>query len=180
MTVAGSGSRLAGLLLTAALGAGCAAQAAPIVPTGTPALNPPEPPARVVVPSPEPRPLPLEVELPPAASPAKPVIDRNKTLPVRPTIPPPAEPPVVSAPTPVLRTSADTAEFEKHVRSQLALARADLARVIRRNLGQDARAQYDSAAGFVRQAEQALKVKNLVYAGQLADKAATMAALLRR
>ena len=47
-------------------------------------------------------------------------------------------------------------------------------------LGSDARAQFDSAMGFVRQADEALKVKNLVYAGQLADKAATMAALLRR
>jgi hypothetical protein len=59
-------------------------------------------------------------------------------------------------------------------------AQADLGQVNRQNLGADARAQYDSALGFIRQAEEALKVKNLIYAGQLADKAATMAALLKR
>jgi hypothetical protein len=80
----------------------------------------------------------------------------------------------------VLQTTANTAAREKQVHDLLTQARADLLRVNRKSLGQDARAQFDSAQGFIRQAEEALKVKNLVYAGQLADKAATMAALLRK
>ena len=47
-------------------------------------------------------------------------------------------------------------------------------------MGTDAKAQFDAALGFIRQADEALKVKNLIYAGQLADKAATMAALLKK
>jgi hypothetical protein len=66
------------------------------------------------------------------------------------------------------------------VRAQLDLARANLAQVSRPTLGTDAKAHYDAAQGFIRQADEALKVKNLIYAGQLADKAATMAALLRK
>ena len=63
---------------------------------------------------------------------------------------------------------------------ELLQATADLGQINRLNLGTDARGQYDSALRFIRQSEEALKVKNLVYASQLADKAATMAALLRR
>lgn len=172
---------LAGVLLTAGVGTGCAAKAAPMMPTGVPPLDAPQPPVRVVVPAPEPVSLPPEVQqAQPSEPPAKPASGRDTTPPSRPVARPAADPPVTSTPAPVLRTPADTVEFEKHVRAQLVLARADLAKVSRPALGVDARAQYDSAAGFVRQAEQALKVKNLVYASQLANKAATMAALLRR
>jgi hypothetical protein len=80
----------------------------------------------------------------------------------------------------VLLTTANTQEFEKRVRAQLQLAQRDLGQVNPRTLGAEARAQYDSALGFIRQAGEALKVRNLVYAGQLADKAATMAALLKK
>ncbi len=73
-----------------------------------------------------------------------------------------------------------SADFEKRIRAQLGRAEVDLARVNRQTLGTEARAQYDAARGFIRQCEAALKVRNLVFAGQLADKAATMAGLLRR
>jgi hypothetical protein len=42
-------------------------------------------------------------------------------------------------------------------------------------LDADAKIQYDTAKRFVRQAEDAVKSKNLVFAKNLADKAATIA-----
>jgi hypothetical protein len=56
----------------------------------------------------------------------------------------------------VLKTTANTAAREKQVHDLLTQARADLLRVNRKSLGQVARAQFDSALGFVRQAEDAL------------------------
>lgn len=173
--------RLIVFVLASALISGCAANAAPLVPTGEPALNAPEPPARVVVPAPEQPTLPpVEEAVPIAETTPK----TTRTAPPRPpVVAPPTEPPAPPAtttPPPVLQTSANTAEFERRVRGQLTLAQTNLAKIDRRSLGVEARAQYDAALGFIRQAEDALKVKNLVYAGQLADKAATMAALLRK
>lgn len=176
---------LIGLLLAGGFGSGCAANAEPLVPSGLPGLNAPEPPGRVVVPAPEQPTLPPVVgerETGTAATTSKPPV-RNPVP--RPTTPPPVdppatEPPPATSPPATLLTSANTAEFEKRVREQLKRAQTNLQQLNPKNLGADARAQYDSAQGFVRQAEEALKVKNLVYAGHMADKAATMAALLRR
>jgi hypothetical protein len=173
--------------MSGALAAGCSTHAAPLLPVGTPVLDAPEPPARVIVPASERPTLPPPVEEPPTSTtpPSAAVKPPARSTNPRPVVAPPAEPPppVVPTPTPtppVLLTSANSPEFEKRVRDQLALAQSNLAMVNRPGLGADARAQYDAAQGFIRQAEEALKVKNLVYAGQLADKAATMAALLRR
>jgi hypothetical protein len=58
-------------------------------------------------------------------------------------------------------------------------ANFNLNRIDYGRLNADARGQYDSAKGFVRQAEEALRGKNLVFASYLADKAATLAARLR-
>jgi uncharacterized protein (DUF885 family) len=74
----------------------------------------------------------------------------------------------------------NTADFEKRIRMQLDRATKNLAQVNPRALSSEAKAQYDAAQGFVRQCEQALEVRNLMFASQLADKAATMAALLRK
>lgn len=74
----------------------------------------------------------------------------------------------------------NTADFERRIRQQLSRATTLLAQVSPRTLGAEAKAQYDAAQGFVRQCEAALKVRNLMFASQLADKAATMAALLRK
>ena len=176
-------AQIAGLLFVGGLAAGCSAHAEPLTPAGAPPLNVPEPPGRYVLPPTE-RTLPPEIEEPPASSSTtagtKPPV-RNPNP--RPPTPPPAEPPPAPAPTPapaILLTSANTAEFETRVRKQLELARANLNQVSRPALGTDAKAHYDAARGFIRQADEALKVKNLIYAGQLADKAATMAALLRK
>ena len=45
-------------------------------------------------------------------------------------------------------------------------------------LNADAQTQYDTAKRFIRQAEDALRAKNLVFAKNLADKAAALAAQL--
>lgn len=168
-----------GVLILCAAGAACATRAQTIVPVGTPALHAPEPPSRVVVPAPE-RPTLLPVDEPaPVVAAGTPARNRETAPPAtRPA--PPTSPPAAVPPPQVLFTTANTAEFEKSVRTQLMRAQADLGQVSRMSLGADARAQYDSALGFIHQAEEALKVKNLIYAGQLADKAATMAALLKR
>ena|SRR5688572_4338122 len=174
--------QIIGTLLLGGLAAGCSARAEPLTPSSTPVLDVPEPPARYVLPRTEQRTLPPPIEEPqPSASApvtTKPPV-RNPNP--RPTPPPAEPPPPVPTPTPaILLTSANTAEFEKRVRDQLDKARSNLNQVSRDALGTDAKAHFDAATGFIRQAEAALKVKNLIYAASLADKAATMAALLRK
>ena len=56
----------------------------------------------------------------------------------------------------------------------------DIARVNVAMLSVDGRTQYDTARRFLQQADDALKSRNLVFAGKLADKAALMAAVLVR
>jgi hypothetical protein len=55
-----------------------------------------------------------------------------------------------------------------------------LNRVNRTSLNADGKAQYDTALRFMQQAEQAMRAGNLVFAGKLADKSATMASVLVR
>ena len=62
----------------------------------------------------------------------------------------------------------------------MARAARDLARVNQASLKADGRTQFETARRFLQQAEEALKVRNIVFAGKLADKAATMAAVLVR
>jgi hypothetical protein len=47
-----------------------------------------------------------------------------------------------------------------------------------RTLSPDARAQYEAAKGFVKQAQTALKEKNYTYARNMAEKAAALASQL--
>jgi hypothetical protein len=94
--------------------------------------------------------------------------------------PPPAAPPV-DDPARTLQTTPNSPQVEQRVRGLLANAGRDLGRIDYRALGVDAQAQYDIAKRFTEQAEEALKVKNLPFAEQLADKAAALAAqLLKR
>ena len=102
-----------------------------------------------------------------------------------PDAPPPAPPAVVPppaapAPAPTLQTTVNSAAGEQRTRTALANATRDLGRIDIRTLGVDARAQYDIARRFVAQATDALTAKNYEFAEQLADKAATLAALLQR
>ena len=69
-------------------------------------------------------------------------------------------------------------EVERGIRGSLQRAAADLNRVDYRALNADARTQYDTAKRFVSQADEAIRTKNLVFAKNLAEKAATIAAQL--
>ena len=87
--------------------------------------------------------------------------------------PPPAEPP------PTLQT-ANPSVAEQRTRVSLASATRDLGRIDVRSLSVDAKAQYDIARRFIAQASDALNNRNFEFAQQLADKAATLAALLQK
>lgn len=173
------------VLLTATLTA-CAAKAQVRTEAEVPLLDPPPPPPRVVaIYTPEPEPLPIT----PAVEPATPV--RPPARPSRPeqkpeavaAQPEPAEA-VVRPPTGPSLTMTPTPGSESQtvaaIRDLLGRAARDLSRVNAASLNGDGRAQYDQARRFIQQAEDALKIRNIVFAGKLADKAATMAAVLVR
>jgi outer membrane biosynthesis protein TonB len=156
-------------------------------------LDVPPPPPRDVEPADsEPPPLIPLVQEPARNTPARarpaPPREQPRTEPAKPEAPqpaapadtprPPEEPPRPPATT--LQTTPPTAEgeLERGVRVAIAKASADLNRVDYRALNNDARTQYDTAKGFVRQAEEAIRNKNLVFAKTLADKAVAIAAQL--
>jgi hypothetical protein len=163
-----------------------------------PPLNMPAPPARVVpiasqpivatptptvddVPSRAPEPI---NPTPPAPPPR---VDRGEQAPPARTETPAdagaATAPVPTpapTPPPALQTTANPTEAEQRTRTALENAKRDLNRIDVRRLNSEARSQYDIARRFVQQAEEALKNRNPVFAEQLADKAATLAALLQR
>ena len=136
----------------------------------------------VVIPEPEQPPVqpvapPATPPKPQSSTPARPA-DRTSTTS---TPPPPANPPVTeppAAPPPVLQTTSNGAEEERKVQSTLKKAHDDLNRVTYASLKSDARAHYDLAQSFIRQAENALKIRNYPFAAQLAEKAANLASQL--
>jgi hypothetical protein len=179
------------LALYSALAAGCAkaqARTEPLVPE----LTPPPAPPRVVESYPDETVAPAE----PATSdggasssaarntvkPPMPAPPRVET-PVKPVEPPRVEPEKPASPPPALTlkpspgTESTTAGS---IRNLLGRAGKDLSRVNYASLTQDGKTQYDTARRFMEQAEEALRNGNLVFAGKLADKAATMAAVLVR
>ena len=171
------------MLLAASLGA-CAAKAQVRAEVELPLIEPPPPPPRVVTiyqEEPEPAPLAPVVE----AVPARPV-GRPQPPATRPDPPvvPEAPPEVVKPTTPPSLTLTPTPGSESQtvvaIRDLMARATRDLARVNAGALNADGRAQVEAARRFLEQADEALKARNVVFAGKLADKAATMAAVLVR
>ena len=169
---------------TLSLGA-CAAKAQVRTEAALPLLDPPPPPPRVVAEyTPEPEPIAVT----PAVEPATPV--RPPARPPRPeqrpepaATPDPAENAARPSPPPSLTltpTPGSEAQTVAAIRDLLGRASRDLSRVNTASLNNDGRAQYDTARRFIQQAEDALKTRNVVFAGKLADKAATMAAVLVR
>jgi hypothetical protein len=159
---------------------------------------PQQPDAALDVPAPPDRDIkPAEVEAPPPPQPPEPAPESPRAQPPRPRPAPareqprPAEPkpepastepakPAEEAPKPppsTLQTTPATAEgeLERGVRATLTRAQNELNRIDYRVLNADAKLQYDTAKRFVRQADDAVKAKNLVFAKNLADKAATIA-----
>lgn len=180
---------LAALTLAALSLSGCAHAAAKTTPD-MPALAMPAPPPRDAEPT--------ELETPPpvslATEPARNTPARPRPVPTPRPEPPKAEParpepPVVEPPKlpeepprppTTLQTTPATAEgeVERGIRVSLQRATSDLNRVDYRALNADARTQYDTAKRFARQADEAIRTKNLVFAKNLAEKAATIAAQL--
>ncbi len=180
-------------LLAACLGgslslAGCA-KPLPQVEPPMPELLPPPPPPRIVaiyelesepLPAlgPEPpegvqpeRPRPARTRMPPEGEAAK--TEPARTEPNQPRNP--AAPALTLKPMPGTETKT-----EASIRNLLARASRDLGRVNPAGLDSDGRNQHDTARRFLQQAEEALKSGNLLFAGKLADKAATLAAVLVR
>jgi hypothetical protein len=95
-----------------------------------------------------------------------------------PEVPRPAE--EAAKPTPSLQTAPaqQEGEAERRIRLLLAQATGDLNRINMQTLNADARQQFDTARRFVTQAEEALRSRNLVFATNLADKAAALASQL--
>jgi outer membrane biosynthesis protein TonB len=181
------------LVAVCVLTSGCAKARAKTAPDAP--LDMPLPPPREVE-TPEageaPPPVPLVTEparaLPPRPRPtppreqprAEPKPDPSKAEAPKPPEPPPAETKPAEephAPPTTLQTTPATAEgvVERNVRATLTRAGNELNRIDTRGLNPDARMQYDTAKRFIRQAEDAVKSKNLVFAKNLADKAASIA-----
>jgi hypothetical protein len=188
MSMVDHAGRLALVLLLAGAASACASLQAGSAPT-RPALETPAPPPRTVEPIADPEPEAAGVETPepvvvtpprPNTRPARPAAKHpveKDTPPVTPPVVPTEAPKVEAAPPGAgLQTTANPSEAERRVRGLLAKAVKDLDQLEVRRLSQGARSQYESARRFVAQSEEALKAGNLVFAEQLADKAAALAA----
>jgi hypothetical protein len=155
-----------------------------------PELAPPPPPPRVVerfpdepvptiVPSPGENALLVPPEKPPARPPSKPeppAKPEPDPVPVEPERPPVTQPALTLRPAP----GGAATQTEASIRTLLETAQKNLQRVNFAALNADGQAQFVTARRFKEQAEDALKVGNLLFASKLADKAATMAAVLVR
>lgn len=155
-----------------------------------PPLATPPPPPHHVAPSPPPLPsTPAEPaqaaptgQTPPKAPTEKPESSGKPRTP--PTSPPPEsrgaeEGPKTPPPTLQTAPAGETGAEARSIRDTLAKASRDLGGVDYQRLGSDAKAQYDTAQRFIRQADVALKTQNYIVARNLADKAAVLAGLLR-
>ena len=83
-----------------------------------------------------------------------------------------------ATPTP-LEAAPNQNELEQKATGLISSAERALEKIDAKTLSPDARAQYDTAKRFIVQAKTALTAKNVVYAWQLADKANTIATLLK-
>ena len=170
------------LVVCGSLSSGCFGLRARAVTIPT-VLDMPEPPPRVVeAHEPEaPPPIPLPEE-PARTTPTRPSPTPRAPEPARPAQASPAETPdkpeeLTPRPATTLQTTPTQREeeVERQIRIQIGQAMGYLNRINYQNLSSDGRTQYDMAKRFVSQAEEALKAKNLVFAANLAEKAATLA-----
>ena len=168
----------------AVLLSGCAGARAGTVPS-LPPLDVPVPPARIVLP------LEAAVEPPSPAAPAEeppnaqsPPARPRAAAPVEAPKPAVEEPPPTPAAPPVPATTlqmtpaAEQGEVERGIRATMARATSQLNRIDYRALDADARSQYDTAKRFIEQADEAIRMRNLPFARNLAGKAAALSAQL--
>jgi hypothetical protein len=177
--------RLAGLagLLVALSGLAACTHVQAAQPGPSP-LDVPAPPPRVVVPPsaelldpPEPPAAPPVTAAAPAHPPTTPATrqpDKPATATTT-TAPPPSD---VVTPPPPLETTANTKPLEAETSALITSATKDLDRVDFVSLSTDAKAQYTRARSFVKQAEAALREKNVTYAKSMAEKAVALASQL--
>jgi hypothetical protein len=177
------------LLFLALIFPGCMRARATTALPGGPPLDMPAPPPRIV--------LPLEIEAEAEAAPAQPAPSpdepRRAATPPRPRPsapadtqraaeepprPAPATPPATATTTLQTTPAAEQGEVERAIRATMTRASGALNRIDYRALNANARTQYDTAKRFVEQAEDAIRMKNLPFAKNLADKAAVLAAQL--
>jgi hypothetical protein len=116
----------------------------------------------------------------PPVRPARPDTNKPEPAPVAPEVVAEAAKPATTPSLTLTPSPGSEAQTVAAIRGLIANATRDLSRVNAASLAADGRAQFDAARRFLQQAEEALKVRNVVYAGKLADKAATMAAVLVR
>ena len=152
-------------------------------------LNMPAPPPRVVEVSDPASPpivtLPEEPvhTVPPRPVPAAPQRTEARPPDARPDatdVPRPTDDAARTPQPPTLQTTPaqQEGETERRIRALLAQATGDLNRINVQSLNADARQQFDTARRFVSQANDAIRARNLMFAGNLADKAAALAAQL--
>jgi hypothetical protein len=178
-------------LLGAVMVAGCARTHARTTPDNPPLDMPPPPAHEVETNDENPQSivgLPSEPAHTPLPRPTPPPQTRTESPRIEPKPPEPAapEPPKPSAaeeparPASTLQTTptAVEAELEKEIRTMMGRAQHDLNRVDYRSLSRDARDQYESAKSLIRQADDAIRVRNLPFARTVADKAVVLAAQL--
>jgi hypothetical protein len=180
-------SVLLSLAVCACMASGCLGLRARAVTAPEP-LDMPEPPPRIVEVREPDAPPPISLpEEPVRNTPTRPRPNSPTSEPARPAEPPKPEPTVDAAkpdeavrPPTTLQTTPTQREeeVERRVRGVLTQAMGDLNRINYQGLSSDGRTQYDMAKRFVSQAEEALRAKNLVFANNLADKAATLATQL--
>ena len=171
------------VLLAASLGA-CAAKAQVRTEVELPLLEPPPPPPRVIAAYAEPEPLAVAPAVE-AATPAKPPARPARAERPEPIASPPEPVEAAARPSPapsltLTPTPGSEAQTVTAIRGLMDRAARDLSRVNTNALNADGRSQFETARRFLQQADEALKIPNIVFAGRLADKAATMAAILVR
>jgi hypothetical protein len=132
-------------------------------------------PATIPEPSPEPV-APAAVQTPVRQNNPQATRPAERSTPPLPEPTPPA--PTPPAQPPVLLTTPNAGDLEQKAQSNIAAAQRDLQKVNYKALSPDAKLQFDTAQQYIGQAETALKMRNYVFAGQLAEKAATLASLL--
>jgi outer membrane biosynthesis protein TonB len=181
------------LLLASALASGCA-RAHAKMPSDAPPLDMPAPPQRDVEAeeTEAPPPVPLVTEparnaparprpTPPRepARPEPPKVEPPKPEPAPPEPPKPAGEESTRPPTTLsTTTTGEEGDLERGIFATIARANTDLSHVDYRTLTTEGRAQYDQAKRFIRQAEDAVRARNLVFARTLADKAGALAGQL--
>ena len=94
---------------------------------------------------------------------------------MKPPEPAPDPPPPVHRLQPV-----NEMEQERSIRTRISTAERNLSGVDYRRLTAPVKDQYDTAKRLITQAKDALKSRNLVFADSLAEKAAAIAASLRK